>query len=85
MNPKDKKYLQNWRIHIDKVCKQQDWSDEINSGGTLQKKHQHQRIESGEVQKKGALGVVWNIKTDTFGFKISLKDKPTTKRVCYPN
>ena len=27
-----------------------------------------------------ALGVVWNIKTDTFGFKISLKDKPATKR-----
>ena len=24
--------------------------------------------------------MVWNIKTDTFGFKISLKDKPETKR-----
>ena len=28
-----------------------------------------------------ALGVVWSIKTDTFGFKISLKDRPATKRV----
>ena len=24
--------------------------------------------------------MVWNIKSDTFGFKISLKDKPSTKR-----
>ena len=24
--------------------------------------------------------MVWNIKTDTFGFKIPLKDKPETKR-----
>ena len=23
--------------------------------------------------------MVWNIKSDTFGFKISLKDKPSTK------
>ena len=38
-------------------------------------------LESGEVQKERALGVAWNIKTDTFGFKISLKDKPATKRV----
>ena len=37
-------------------------------------------LESGKVQKERALGVVWNIKTDTFGFKISLKEKPTTKR-----
>ena len=37
-------------------------------------------LESGEVQKERALGVAWNIKTDTFGFKISLKDKPATKR-----
>ena len=37
-------------------------------------------LESGEIQKERALGVVWNIKTDTFGFKISLKDKPATKR-----
>ena len=37
-------------------------------------------LESGEVQKERALGVVWKIKTDTFGFKISLKDKPATKR-----
>ena len=36
--------------------------------------------ESGEVQKEGSLGVVWNIKTDTFEFKISLKDKPATKK-----
>ena len=25
--------------------------------------------------------MVWNIKTDTFGFKISTKDKPATKRI----
>ena len=36
--------------------------------------------ESGEVQKEESLGVVWNIKTDTFEFKISLKDKPATRR-----
>ena len=24
--------------------------------------------------------MIWNIKTDAFGFKISLKDKPATKR-----
>ena len=36
--------------------------------------------ERGEVQKERALGVIWNIKTDTLGFKISLKDKPATKR-----
>ena len=24
--------------------------------------------------------MVWNIKADTFGFKISLKDKPLTKK-----
>ena len=41
-------------------------------------------LESGEIQKERALGVVWNIKTDTFGFKISSKDKPATE-VCYPN
>ena len=37
-------------------------------------------LESEEVQKERALGVVWNIKTDTFGFKISSKDKPATKK-----
>ena len=37
-------------------------------------------IESGEVQKERALGVVWNLKTSTFGFKISLNDKPATNR-----
>ena len=37
-------------------------------------------LESGGVQKERALRVVWNIKTDTFGFKISLNDKPATKR-----
>ena len=35
---------------------------------------------SGEVEKERTLGVVWNITTDTFGFKISLKVKPATKR-----
>ena len=43
-----------------------------------------QELESEEVQKERALEVVWNIKTDTFGFKISSKDKPATE-VCYPN
>ena len=28
-------------------------------------------LESGDIQKKRALGVVWNIKTDTFGFNIT--------------
>ena len=37
-NLMDKKYLQNWRFRFDKVSKQQDWSYEINSRGTLQKK-----------------------------------------------
>ena len=37
-------------------------------------------LESEEVQKERALEVVWNIKTDTFGFKISSKDKPATKK-----
>ena len=44
------------------------------------KKNNIKEIESGEVQKERALGLVWNIKTDTFGFKISSKDKPATKR-----
>ena len=37
-------------------------------------------LKSGEVQKGRALGVVWKIKTDTFEFKFSLKEKPRTKR-----
>ena len=37
-------------------------------------------LENRDVQKERALGVVWDIKTDTFGFKIALKDKPATKR-----
>ena len=37
-------------------------------------------LESGEVQKERASGVVLNIKTGTFGFKMSLKDKSATKR-----
>ena len=56
-------------------------SDEINSRGTLQKNINIKELESGEVQNQRALGVVWNIKTDTFGFKISSKDKPAKKRI----
>ena len=44
------------------------------------RKNNIKELESGEVQKERALGVVWNIKTDTFGFKISSKDKPATKK-----
>ena len=43
-------------------------------------KNNIKELESGEVQKERALGVVRNIKTDTFGFKISPKDKPAMKR-----
>ena len=46
----------------------------------MQKNINIKELESGEVQKERALGLVWNIKTDTFGFKISSKDKPATKR-----
>ena len=66
-------------IQFVKVCRQQDWCDETNSRRTLQKNN-IQELKSAQVQKERALGVVWNIKTDTFGFKISLKDKPATKR-----
>ena len=37
-------------------------------------------LEGGEIQKERTLRVVWNITTDIFGFKISLKVKPATKR-----
>ena len=37
-------------------------------------------LECGEAQKERALGVIWNIQKDTFGFRISLKQKPATKR-----
>ena len=43
-------------------------------------KNDIKELESGEVQKERAIGVVRNIKTDTFGFKISSKDKPAMKR-----
>ena len=36
-------------------------------------------LESGDVQKERALQVVWDIKTDIFEFKISLKDEPAAK------
>ena len=44
------------------------------------RKNNIKELESREVQKERALGVVRNIKTDTFEFKISSKDKPATKR-----
>ena len=46
----------------------------------MQKNINIKELESGEVQKERALGLVWNIKTDTFEFKISSKNKPATKR-----
>ena len=46
---------------------------------TAEKNINIKELKSAQVQKKRALGVVWNIKSDTFGFKISLKDKPSTK------
>ena len=46
----------------------------------MQKK-QHQRARKWRSTKVKSIRSVWNIKTDTFGFKISLKDKPATKRV----
>ena len=46
----------------------------------MQKKHQHQRARKWRSTKVKSIRSVWNIKTDTFGFKISLKDKPATKR-----
>ena len=33
-----------------------------------------------QLPTKRALGVRWDVETDTFGFKISLKDKPITRR-----
>ena len=46
----------------------------------MQKNINIKELESGEIQKERELGVVWNIKRDTFGFNISLKDKPALKR-----
>ena len=37
-------------------------------------------LEGGEVQKERVFGMVRNIKTDTFEFKISLQDNPAPKR-----
>ena len=37
-------------------------------------------MEKPKSQSENALGLVWNIDTDTFGYKISMQDKPLSKR-----
>ena len=34
----------------------------------------------GDVSSQQSLGVLWNIETDNFGFKVNLKQKPMTRR-----
>ena len=46
----------------------------------MQKNINIKEVEGGEVQKERVLGVVWNIKSDTFRIKTSLKDNLATKR-----
>ena len=38
------------------------------------------QLEKPESQSEKALGLVWNIDTGTFGYKISMQDKPLSKR-----
>ena len=37
-------------------------------------------LEKPKSQSKKALGLVWNIDTNTFGYRISMQDKPLSKR-----
>ena len=37
-------------------------------------------LEKPKSQSEKALGLVWNIDTDTFGYRISMQDKPLSKR-----
>ena len=39
-----------------------------------------QQLEKPKRQSEKVLGLVWNIDTDTFGYKISMQDKPLSKR-----
>ena len=39
-----------------------------------------QQLEKPKSQSEKALGLLWNIDTDTFGYKISMQDKPLSKR-----
>ena len=36
----------------------------------------------GSLPKERALGVLWNVENDTFGFKVNLKEKPLTREGC---
>ena len=38
------------------------------------------QLEKPESQSEKALDLVWNIDTSTFGYKISMQDKPLSKR-----
>ena len=38
------------------------------------------QFEKPKCQSQKALGLLWNINTDTFGYKISMQDKPLSKR-----
>ena len=38
------------------------------------------QLEKPKSQSERALGLVWNIDTETFGYKISVQDKPLSKR-----
>ena len=38
-------------------------------------------LEKSKSQSQKALGLVWDIETNTFGYKISMQDKPLSKRV----
>ena len=80
LNPKDKKYLQAGGFILTKFV-----SNKIDVMKSIPEDHCRKNInikelESEEVQKERALGVVWSIKTDTFGCQIPSKDKPATKR-----
>ena len=53
------KFVNN-KIEVMKSIPEEHWIENINIKG----------LESGKVEKERALGVIWNIKTDTFKLKI---------------
>ena len=53
------KFVSN-KIEVMKSIPEEHWIENINIKG----------LESGKVEKERALGVIWNIKTDTFKLKI---------------
>ena len=53
------KFVSN-KIEVMKSIPEEQWIENINIKG----------LESGKVEKERALGVIWNIKTDTFKLKI---------------